>query len=80
MASQFKYEGFPNFNIREKGKNRFKLIAVILGIVGVMIEPELAIFILAMLFLISGPSSFIYKLAFSQRNEQHDHQVKDGAH
>lgn len=80
MASQLKYEGFPNFNIREKGKNRFKLIVVILAIIGVILTPELTIFIFAMIYFVSGPASFVYKLVANQRAEQHDHRVKDDSH
>ncbi|MDZ7316281.1 MAG: CDP-diacylglycerol--serine O-phosphatidyltransferase [candidate division KSB1 bacterium] len=62
MASEIRYEGLPSFNLREKGKNRLKLIVIMITLVGVAIKTELTMFIFAMLFLLSGPCAAIWKV------------------
>ncbi len=67
MASEIKYEGLPSFNLRERGKNRFKLIAILITLVGVAVATEMTMFIFGMLYLLSGPVAAIYRLFSTQR-------------
>ncbi|RPH89730.1 MAG: CDP-diacylglycerol--serine O-phosphatidyltransferase [Calditrichaeota bacterium] len=70
MASQLTYEGFPHFNIRERGKNRFKLLFMFASIICVIIVPEYTVFLVAMVYLSSGPFSFVKKLISNQRYQE----------
>jgi CDP-diacylglycerol--serine O-phosphatidyltransferase len=70
MASQFKYESFPQFSIRGKGGNRFKLLMLFTGLVGMFVFPEFTLFIFMMIYMMSGPANFLYKLLTSHNNQE----------
>lgn len=66
MASNLNYDGLPNFNIKERGKNRVKLMVMLIGILFVFIFPEYTFFTFMMVYFLSGPFRFVRSL-FSHR-------------
>lgn len=65
MASQLHYESFPRFSIKERGGNRFKLFMFFAGLINVFIFPEYTLFVFMMIYFLSGPAIFLYKLISS---------------
>ncbi len=62
MISHLRYDGLPHFNLKEGGKNRFKLLAMLTGILFVFIFPEYTFFTFMMIYFISGPFRFVREL------------------
>ncbi len=70
MASHLHYESFPRFNIKERGSNRFKLFMFFAGLINMFIFPEFTLFVFMMIYFLSGPTVFLYKLATSTHNSE----------
>jgi CDP-diacylglycerol--serine O-phosphatidyltransferase len=69
MASGIRYDGFPRFSLKEKGKNRYKLIVFFTTVFFLFIAPEIVLFLFMLLYLLSGPIKIIISLF---RNEDSD--------
>jgi CDP-diacylglycerol--serine O-phosphatidyltransferase len=54
MASTIRYDGIPNFNLKEKGSNRVKLIVTLVGILAFLITPRYVLFPFMALYIIFG--------------------------
>ena len=62
MLSHLHYDGLPDFNLRKGGKNRFKLLVMLTGIVFVFIYPEFTFFTFMMIYFFSGPLKYVRDL------------------
>jgi CDP-diacylglycerol--serine O-phosphatidyltransferase len=55
MASGIRYDGFPHFSLRVKGRNRVKLAVFFLTLFLLLVFPEYVLFVFAMGYLLAGP-------------------------
>lgn len=54
MASTLRYEGFPHFSIKEKGKNRFKLLIMVAALALLPFYSHFVVFSFMMIYIVSG--------------------------
>ncbi|MDZ7721368.1 MAG: hypothetical protein U5R06_00730 [candidate division KSB1 bacterium] len=59
MVSRMEFAGYPRFTLRERGRNRTRLIILMITIVVAFFTPELTLFTAMMIYLVSGPVLFI---------------------
>ena len=59
MVSRLEFAGYPRFTLRERGRNRTRLIVLMITIVCAFFFPEPTLFTAMMIYLVSGPVLFI---------------------
>jgi len=69
MASTIKYDGFPRFNLREKGSNRFKLALFFLTLILLPFFPHYVLCSFTTLYVLSGPVGILLALLRNQDAE-----------
>ncbi len=69
MASTLRYDGFPRFSLREKGKNRIKLIAFLATFLLLFVVPQYALFTFMMIYVVSGPVGAVISLMQNEEPE-----------
>ncbi len=68
MASTIPYDGYPKFNLREKGPNRIKLMILIVSIMFLIIFPSFSLAIVMLIYLVSGPFLYLQSSLFVANN------------
>ncbi|HPG38996.1 MAG TPA: CDP-diacylglycerol--serine O-phosphatidyltransferase [bacterium] len=70
MASTIKYEGVPRFSLREKGANRYKLLAMFVTIILMFIIPEYVLPLFMLIYLLSGLVLYAREQLFNHIKEK----------
>ena len=66
MVSKIKYDNLPNFSF-DNSWNRIKLLYVFVGIIAILIKPEIALFPLGMIYILSGVIRGMYELLLTNQ-------------
>ena len=72
MASNIAYEGFPRLTIKEKGKNLFKIIALVTALTLVAFMPEYTLFGFMLIYIVSGPIFVLRTILTRQENNSEE--------
>lgn len=69
MAGTLRYDGFPRFSIKEKGKNRIKLLIMLTALVLLPFFSHYVVFTFTMFYLVSGFIKTLIALNHSEESE-----------
>jgi CDP-diacylglycerol--serine O-phosphatidyltransferase len=76
MVTSIRYESMPNFSLSTSRSNRFKILAVIIGGVIIVVEPQIAFFPLVVSYVLTGPLRVVWLIIKSDNNKTED-EVKE---
>lgn len=62
MITNIRYEVMPNFSLQSTRKERLKILAVLIAVVLILIDPQKTIFPLILIYILSGPARAIWLL------------------